>query len=356
MSDKKKHPKTYFEFSGMTICMEDLVDTVNKYDKDFGIKLKHPDIWCCPEQYRQIIEARAELLIAAYICAVNGISVEDYFETDDSAMNYGTICRPVGVENLEFTDESYLRWIDTRTYNTDSLIFRCRFVTLVLSEFLGRMDKITEQEVKQKKRSFMRHSSDEQRIMLTKRIVEDCDLFVHLMLDAEESYKNIILVMQEHLSYTKRKVEHQKLRTLVNGHVIQLRRGMVKEPFTGRFFSDDVAIFSILKITYMMSTNKTNVNTLPKFKYIESATVKHNLIKLIEELGSQIIKSTNGKNYAPMFKAFIDSSPSIWTEFYKEAYDNLSVKIGICAIEYTKFILNDKTIDKFIDEMKKKGI
>lgn len=353
--NKKKYSKTYFDASGKTICVDDLVKAVNECDKQYGIKLKHPDVWCSPESYRQVIEARADMYIAALMCAINGIPIKNYFTTDDSENEYGTICKPVGIMNVEFTDESVLNWENLiKTYNTDSLAFRCRFITLVLSSILGEMGKITEQEVIKRKK-FFKHSRDEQRIIITKEVISDTLRFVQLMLQPNESYKNIILKMQEHLSYTKRKPDHRTLRNLINGHIIQLRKGMKKEPLTERFFSDDMAIYSILKISYMLATNKTNVDVLPKFKYIENATVKHNLIKLIEELGAEILYGTDGRKYSPMFKAFVQARPSIWSQFYKESEENLSIRVGIIAIEYTKFIMNDHTIDKFINEMKKKG-
>ena len=62
------------------IFMDELLDAVNKSDKQYGIKLKHPDIWCDPRNYREVIERKTETNLAAIICSINGLEVKDYFE------------------------------------------------------------------------------------------------------------------------------------------------------------------------------------------------------------------------------------------------------------------------------------
>lgn len=353
---KKNRPKSYMMVGENKICVDDLINAVNAYDKEHGIKLKHPDVWADPFSFRNIAESKADMNIGALICIVNGVKVEDYFETDTSDSHYGTICGPIGVNYAQFTEFSVLEWQDMKTtYNTDSLIFRCRYLTLVLGQIMGNLSKITELEVYEKRKMF-RHSGDEQRILLLKDIMEKTIRFVNIILTPNTSYQNIILLMQEHVSYTKRKVKHEELRNLINGHVIETRNNMKTDPITGRFLTDDMCIYNVLKIAYMLATNKTNVDTLPKFKYIEGATVKHDLVLLIEELGAQILSNIKGKKYAPMFGAFVEARPIVWTEFYKETQENFAIRIGILSLAYTKFVFNDKTMSKFIDEMMLKGI
>ena len=176
MSKKKNknkeaaYSKTYIQTPKGKLMLSDLVDEVNRCDKSYGIRLKHPDIWADPQQYREIAEAKTEMNIAAIICILNGIRVKEYFETDNET-GYGTICKPVGIMHPVFTDASILNWNSRKKYNTDSLIFRCRFLTLVLSQFLGRIDCVT----RKKSGIYLRfkHSQDEQRIVLTKDIIND---------------------------------------------------------------------------------------------------------------------------------------------------------------------------------------
>lgn len=353
MGKNKKNNKKAILKHNTRIDINDLVSAVNKSDKKYGIKLKHPDIWSDPRTYREILEAKAELNLSAIICSINGVSINNYFQKDDSyesGFNY----RPIGVKQPLFTSESILEWDDHKTkYKTNSLIFRCRYSTLVLSKLIGKISRVTSLECEKKYK--YKHSKDERRILLTKNVASDALLFTKLLMNTESSYQNIILKIHEHISYTKKGVDHVKLRKMLNKHVLEIRSCMQKNIVTGRFFTDDLAISHILNISYMLATNKTNIEELPKFKYIENATVEHDLIKLIEELGCVILDNGSGGKFSPMFRAFIESRPSISTEYHKESNENFMLRIGLLAIGYAGFVINDKVVDKFILKMMRKG-
>ena len=333
--------------------IDELTREVNRYDKEFGIKLKKYDMYNDPESYKVVLEARCDMILAKFICIVNGIKLSDWFETDNET-GYGTISNPVNPEDPLFTDYSMLLWDKKKKFSTDSLMFRCRFITSVLMKMLDRMDKISGNMCDN--RFHYKHSKTEYQIVQMKNIMDNVYLFVQLMIHQNNSYKNIILKMNEYVSYTKNKVDHNKLRNQLNGYVIETRDAMKKSPFNEeRFLSDNLCIYNMLKISYMLATNRTDVNVLPKFKHIENATVKHDLSKLIEALGDEIIYSTKCKKYNPMFKAFIEARPSIWSQFYKESKEDDALRIGILALGFSDFVMDDDTMSKFIKEMLKKG-
>lgn len=341
--------------SGDTLInINELTKAVNDYDKKFGIKIKKRDMWNEPLAYKNVLEAKCDMNIASLICIVNGIDCKEYFETDNSEFGYGTISKPISTYDAVFTDYSLLYWNYNKRYSVNSLMFRCRFLTLVMSQMLDRIDKITSNMCDN--RFHYKHSKTEYQIVLTKNIMNHLITFINIMINPDNSYKNIILKMNEYLSYTKNKVNHEKLRNLLNNHIIETRKSMTKSPFNGeKFLSDDVCIFNTLKIAYMLATDRTDVDVLPKFKHIENATVKHDLSKLIEALGDEIIYSTKGKKYNPMFRAFVEASPSIYSQFYKEAKHNDSLRFGILALGFTSFVMNDYYVEKFIKKMLKKG-
>ena len=338
----------------ISMNVDELTKAVNDYDKKFGIKLKKTEMWNDPVAYKNIMETRADMNIAYMICVINGIKTDEYFETDKSPVGYGTISKPINTNNPIFTDYSLLEWDGNKRYSVDSLIFRCRFLTLVMTQMLDRIDKITDNMCCN--RFHYKHSKTEYQIVLTKNLMSHLVTFIGLIMNVGDSYKNIILKMNEYLSYTKNKVNHEKLRNLLNNHVVETRKAMMKSPFSkDKFLTDDVCIFNTLKISYMLATNRTDVENLPAFKYIENATVKHDLSKLIEALGDEIIYSTKGKKYNPMFRAFVEASPSIYTQFYKEAKHNDSLRFGILALGFTSFVMDDYYVEKFIKQMLKKG-
>ena len=55
-----------------------------------------------------------------------------------------------------------------------------------------------------------------------------------------------------------------------------------------------------------------------------------------------------------MFKAFIKARPKVFCE-YQNVNDDASMRMGVLALEYTKFVMNDKNVDKFIKAMLRKG-
>lgn len=352
MKRKKNNEKTCITIGDKEIYVEDLIKEVNKYDKSFGLKLRKPDIFNDPYQLRHIFDAKSDMNIGAMMCAVNGIEVSDYFDIDINDNCFGMNPNPIGVEHPVFTDMSILNWDDeSACYDVDSLMFRCRYITMVLSRSLGRMSDISSREADDKYR--YKHSKDERRLIRTKEIINDFYLFTKLMCFPDESHQNIILRIHEHISYTKKRIDHKKLTRTLNTAVISLRKNMKKELLNGRFLEDDMAIHSILQIAYMMATNRTDVDVLPNFRYIEGATVKHDLSKLIEELGACICD--RGK-YSPMFKSFIDARPKVITQYYKECKDNYFLKVGILALANVSFVVDDYDVCLFIKEMMKKGM
>ena len=106
----------------------------------------------------------------------------------------------------------------------------------------------------------------------------------------------------------------------------------------------------------MLSTGKTNLDCIPGFMYIENATIKHDLIKLIEALGIEVVKARKMTKMTPMFTAFLVSKPLVYTQYNDEINRNFALKMGFMALAYTKFVLDDQSMNKFIDEMMKKGI
>lgn len=347
----KIHNGDNVKFGKNTVSIEELTKQVNEMDKEFGIHLKNPDIWSEPEKYREIIRDRIEMNICRILCIVNGIDETIFLYAEDEDDDIG-----VGVRYREFTDESYLDWYDDKTcYDTDSLMFRCRFISFVLEKMLGRIKTIAEREVKV--RYNLKHSLYEKEIIVMRDIYEDIIRFTLLMINTGNVYENSILRMTEHVNYGYKRFDHRELQSILNSHVLTLRNGMERDKITfERFFDDDMGIFNILKISYMLSTGKTNVKCLPEFIYIENATVKHDLIKLIEALGEEVVKARKLCKMTPMFAAFLIAKPAVFTQYNKEIKKSYPLKMGFMALAYTKFVIDSKTMNKFINEMMKKGI
>lgn len=339
----------YMKTKNRIINIDELTKEVNKWDKKFGVKLKAPEMWRDPENFFNILASKADMNIAALICCLNGINPEKYYGTDGKVPN-----QDINIENISFLEDSVIEWNSDDIYDTDSYEFRIRFVSLTLSQLIGSMGQVALNYTLA--REPQSHSIYEHATINLVKISKMCTKFIHIML-SNGKYENIILFMNELISYTSTKKNSTSLQSCLNGHVLQLRKSVVIDPVTKkRFFTEDMSIYSILKIAYMLTTGKTNLKALPGFEFIENATLQFNMGKLIEALGHVIVENKKINKLSPMFKCFLSSKPKIMSDFYTESEYNYYLRMGILALGYTSFIMDNKYITKFIKSMiKKKG-
>lgn len=332
------------------INVDYLRNEVNKCDKKYGVRLKTPEMWRDPEKFFGILSAKADMNLAALLCCLNGINPEDYFGENDIPN------QDISLENKSFLEDSVIDWNSTKALPVDSIEFRIKFTTLTLSRLIGNMGKIAlnftiihENE---------KHSLYEHAIINLVKISKMCSRFIKIMI-TNSCHKNIMLLMNEYVMYTtdKKGSSMKDLQSCLNGHVIHLRESIKVDPLTHkRFATEDLNIYMILKIAYMLTTGKTNLKALPGFEYIENATLEFNMEKLIAALGHAIIENKKIKKLSPMFHCYLQSNPKVMTDFYEETEYNYYLRMGILALSYTSFVINDEYIEKFIKKMiKKKG-
>ena len=331
--------------------VDELLDEVNKFDKSFGLKLKHP-VWDDPKEYKGIITSKTDFGLAGLLCVINGIDANEYITTSKNG-KVQMLKYPVSPYYPKFMFDSSLDWESNKTFDTSSLTFKVRYLSVLLSYLIGKTTRITKEYIRSQGYT---HSNDERSLVFLKEFMKDIITFINLMISPDSTYNNMILKINQYLSYTDKRIKSNKLHELLNGHVINLRKSMESNILTNRFADDDMCIFMLLKIAYMLATNKTNLKVIPKFRFIEGATVKHDLVKLIEELGLLILENTHEESFSIGFIAYSDARPKIKTDWVKESKDNYPLKVGIIALGYTAFVMNDKHITKFINEMLKKGI
>ena len=334
----------------LSIDANDLLAEVNKFDKSFGLKLKHP-VWDNAKEYKNIISSKTDFGIAGLLCVINGINANEYIQSNKKGEVQ--LLYPVSPYYPKFMFDSAVNWETNKTYDTSSFIFRVRYLSILLSYLIGNSNNIVKQYIRSEGYT---HSNNARALVFLKDYMRDIILFINLLLSRDSTYKNMILKINQYLSYTDKKIKSNKLYELLNGHVVNLRRSMNTNIITSRFADDDMCIFMLLKISYMLASNKTNLKVIPKFRFIEGATVKHDLLKLIEELGLAILENTHEEKFSIGFMSFTDARPKIKTDWVNESKDNYPLKVGILALGYTSFVMDDKHITKFINEMLKKGI
>lgn len=329
--------------------IEKIIKEVTDYDKEFNVHVKHRNPGNEPEGYVQVTCSNFQMYLAGAICTLNGIKTDDYFYSSD----YGIVCGPIGPKFKEFKNISKLEWDDrSKFYQINSMEFRYRFLTLILSSIMYRVENIAEKKQKKSGTVFMFY---ENMYFFLINIIEDTQKMIRIYLrNGSRGSSNILLKVHQSLVYERKGIEPRKLNKKIRECVSELRLGLNHEIFSAPSvpIPEDIAISQTLKLAYMLATNKYNFNNLPKFKKINGISTNNDLRDLIRKLGDAIISETKYKKRPMMYKAFNDARPLIYSR-YTEINHDYPLSVGCRALEYTKFIIQDDGVCKFIDKMTK---
>lgn len=373
VNEKIIYPHISMQGKGITVY--DVRKNVEYMDKKFGLKLKDPNVWLDPESVVNIIESKANTNVIALMCGINGIDVKTFLQIDGiSAKDIYTKNRKVEADRL-FSGKAVIKWNSTDVYGIRTLEFKARFVTLMLSKFAGRVGIIADNMLKEKN---VKHSYAENKIMLMKEIMQNITRFVYCVL-TQDSYKNILLLMERYLGYSRNKYKFMSKTDLYND-IIYLRHDAqislfgpnfkdvnvedyVDDPeivesikydiahYNGRGCPDDIIIEKVIRHAFVLATGSDNLKHVPKYRELEGATLDHDLIKVIEKLGIEILKNRKKGKYYPSFRAFLDARPQVYSGYHRQARENIAIAVGIMAIEHVDFLYNDNQMRKICKKM-----
>ena len=225
-------------------------------------------------------------------------------------------------------------------------------MSCIILSLLNNVKKISKRVIK-KGKGYYQHSMDEQMYLLIPEIISRIVNCTRLMISGAQ-YRNDLIVVMLYMAYIKKKTKQPKLVEYVEYDMIPLLENIKPDLFSGVVFADDdIAIHSILGCGFVWATNNHKYHkVLPNFKYVQGATLKHDLSKLVESLGSAIIN----EKITDVYDAFITSDPKVRTEFSNECARNRELTMGVYALEFVKFIFNDSNISKIVNSMTDKGL
>lgn len=334
------------------VYIDDIINEVNVFDKSFGLRLKHPEIFYDNSTYSDEMNRYANSVLGTLFARLNSISPHAVCNLDIDDEDYGEI---QDEENMSMLLSKYsnLKWdVDDRTFDISSIVFKMRFMSCIILSMLNNVRKISKNIVK-KGKGYYSHSIDEQVYLLVPEVVSDIVTCTRLML-AGKPYRNTLIKTIIHTTYLKKKIKQNKIVEYVEYDMVPVISNMLPSGLTGiKLADDDVVIHSMLGCGYVWTTNNPKYyKVLPEFDYVKGATRKHDLHKLIEALGVAIVK----EKISEAFDAFITSDPKVSTDFSVECANNRELTMGMYALEFVKFIYNDKHIARFIDDMMRKGV
>lgn len=307
---------------------------VNEFDKEFSVNINEPNELTEPAQVVDYLIYKAQDYIVHMIYYINQIKINE-----DSSMKEQISF----INSKDFYDLSILNYTNTYFHNT--YVFRLRFLHFFLCRFLFKIEKIVFARYKLLKNGPAKY---EECYFHLDRIVDDLLLFSDIMM-SNKSYKNILLQMNQQCSFaTPKKCDPLIINKYIRDITDELENGIPTSNSSMKM-SEDIAIDSILKLAFLITTGTFNLDKLPKFKYIENASTSFDLGLLIESLGGAIKRENQNRRVTILFKSYIQAKPAIYTK--RNFANNDDLIIGIHALAYVKFFCNNKDIDKFIDKM-----
>ena len=114
------------------------------------------------------------------------------------------------------------------------------------------------------------------------------------------------------------------------------------------FAEDCEYINDILKLSYMISTESTNFKGT--FKPVSNITFndKMKLKKMIENLGSDVIKFGKAQPYPILFSCWLHAKPFVESS---QEIDNFNYSMGLLSLYYMRYVLNQPGITKLIRKL-----
>ena len=271
------------------------------------------------------------------MCEINGIG-EDIYKDDQKKTRI--------LDVSEFEQKSLLEWTKKDTYDCTSYLFRCRFLTIFLSDFLKKADNIIVN------RSSCMYNEQTDNFDATYgdilQIYDDMQYFVKNIL-SEASHSNIIHKINQYCNYKKLSDNHVDVNNFINDLLLELKNGLKKSIHKPRELLDADAISKIYRLAFILCTGKST-SELTAFQMSQKVNVQCELRKYTELLGKSIVEACEYIDRPLLYLAYNKARPNIWSK-YKDINSNIYISVGVRALEYTKFYCNDKSITQFISKM-----
>lgn len=314
--------------------MLEFIENRNILDKVNGVRLKHHDIGYEPKNQFEISAANLETSLAAVLCDINGIPRDTYFETtnDDELVIKD---EGININDKNFMSQSILRWdviMDPKTYT-----FRLRVLSHYIQSLItGSLEKMT----KNRFGNFNKYEESYQKIS---DIYDDVIYLIRQVTNNYE-YRNILLKNILYSSY-RRKDSNNKDK---NRLIIKATNDLTELIPRSLFFSsgeDDKIIFTIVRLSYILASGDYDLTNLPKFKKIEGIKINDNNEYILVALGDAI-KDVKFNKRPELYKAFINSKPTMRSRYAVSKYDEIPTAIS--ALYFLDWVMDDKYIHRYI--------
>lgn len=282
--------------------------------------------------------------ILALLCTVNGINYNQYLQSVDVMYDCG-----FGLNDPTFMDMSCLEWYLDKPQRTDSKLFKLKFVSLLLFRIFGKVTKINKEESKYN----IKNDKDKlnYRVDNFRGLINACDSLVKSALSNSLDFNKWVLEVGSYITYLTKKVKYEKVINNINEIIHDLISNTRYNLFEGRFYDNGTVTYEILRLAYIMITNDHKYDNFIDGKRFSGLDIDTDLGNQLFKFGNRLNKyiRKNKKNISPMFKSFMEANPII---INNSIYGrNVETYTAFMALEYVKFVINNKELNKFINHI-----
>lgn len=284
----------------------------------------------------KITTANWEFHLMEMILLINDIPTQKYLYANE----YATIQDSFDF-NKEFKELSCYNWSKFPS-DINEEDFRGKFATLVLFWVLKNTRNIC-------KKVWMNLDGKKNDIKRTalRNVILRTDLFIVNFLAGDTIYGNTLIGI---LDLTIIGNDINKISYIMDNFISQ------KKFLTETIPLDDnsnlpIIWDSILKLAYMMTTYNTNFKNLPKFDMELDYTNPLIIKECVGRLGlSILIHRSNTKRRNPVLYELYTKACPLYYTWFDEVNDHLELNLGIKAINYLLFLIDDERFTKFIND------
>lgn len=313
----------------MDIDLTKLLKDVGKLDKKYGVDLHNPDYYQEPDMYFQIAALQWQEYLYKTVAEINCVD----------STNKAAIVRL-----------SSLDWRKDETYDVDSLMYRCRFLTLLLTSIADNAMTLPIRVFNYYRQTVGIY---EHAYFYLLDIQDRVTRFTTLFLQGDD-WKNLIIQMLKYtiLITTKKKKRATYLIDEVFRLVTELREGSRHGWFTKPAIQESILVYDVMRLTIMVCSGCGEESAVPDFKLFENKILGQSSYKYeLAFIGKAILRTNEEyKEAALLYRIFNDASPDLEYQ-YPDINQNTYLNIGCRAVEFVKFILNDRYTSEIIDKM-----
>lgn len=287
-----------------------------------------------------------EVYLIDILCKLNGVDPNNYIFVTD----YGVIC------DNEFKINDYFKNLSTLSMYGDfpepihSLEFKGRFLTYIIYDILGDIDKLIKTVYKngiidqKKKRKYLNY------LVILNETIKTLNMLIITYLSKDASYTEHLGRLMELRIISDGSPKKKKYTKLFNRKV-EFIRDICQKNLLGRFTEDEFIIINdITKMAYMLATERYNFKhcgIVPENIFIkDTRSVK----EVLGRLGYAIMMDRDKHKANPVYKAYLKANPEIYSNM-KIRPENIELGIAIQALTYEKLVLDNPDVSSVIDKL-----